>query len=168
MGVKTRKLTTTAVTAALVYVVTLLLVIQIPAVKGAYFNLGDVIIYCAAYIMGGPYAAVAAAIGSGFADLTVGSTIYIPATVRDRRCFSDASSFRPLQRLIYSAVCAQGKKAAAVFTAHAGGGISSAGCLLLFRHDRAFRRYGNTDAGCRNKSFLLPNHTSGGMLCGKI
>ena len=44
MDVKTRRLTTTAVTAALVYVVTILLVIQIPAVKGAYFNLGDVII----------------------------------------------------------------------------------------------------------------------------
>ena len=88
MGVKTRKLTTTAVTAALVDVVTLLLVIQIPAVKGAYFNLGDVVIYCAAYIMGGPYAAVAAAIGSGFADLTVGSTIYIPATVVIKACMA--------------------------------------------------------------------------------
>ncbi len=57
MDVKTRRLTTTAVTAALVYVVTILLVIQIPAVKGAYFNLGDVIIYCSAFILGGPYAA---------------------------------------------------------------------------------------------------------------
>ena len=88
MDVKTRRLTTTAVTAALVYVVTILLVIQIPAVKGAYFNLGDVIIYCSAFILGGPYAAGAAAIGSGLADLTVGSTVYIPATVIIKACMA--------------------------------------------------------------------------------
>jgi len=81
MDVKTRRLTTTAVTTALVYVVTMLLVIQVPAIKGAYFNLGDVVIYCAAYILGGPYGAIAAALGSGLADLTLGSTVYIPATI---------------------------------------------------------------------------------------
>lgn len=81
MDMKTRRLTTTAVTTALVYVVTMLLVIQVPAVKGAYFNLGDVIIYCAAYILGGPYGAIAAALGSGLADLTLGSMVYIPATI---------------------------------------------------------------------------------------
>ncbi|MBC5647271.1 ECF transporter S component [Christensenella tenuis] len=88
MDIKTRRLTTTAVTAALVYVVTMLLVIQIPAVKGAYFNLGDVIIYCAAFILGGPYAALSAAIGSGLADLTVGSTVYIPATIVIKACMA--------------------------------------------------------------------------------
>ncbi len=81
MNVKTRRLTTTAVTTALVYVVTMLLIIQVPAIKGAYFNLGDVVIYCAAYILGGPYGAIAAALGSGLADLTLGSMIYIPATI---------------------------------------------------------------------------------------
>lgn len=88
MDIKTRRLTTTAVTAALVYVVTILLVIQVPAVKGAYFNLGDVIIYCSAFILGGPYAAASAAIGSGLADLTVGSTVYIPATIIIKACMA--------------------------------------------------------------------------------
>ncbi|MEG0593937.1 MAG: ECF transporter S component [Christensenella sp.] len=81
MDAKTRRITTTAVAAALVYVVTVFISIKVPAINGAYFNLGDVVIYCAAYIFGGPYAAIAAAIGSGLADFTVGSAIYMPATI---------------------------------------------------------------------------------------
>lgn len=81
MNDKTKRLTTTAVVAALVYVITMLIVIPVPAIKGAYFNLGDVIIYCAAFLLGGPYAAIAAALGSGLADLTLGSALYAPATV---------------------------------------------------------------------------------------
>lgn len=88
MNQRTRKLTTTAVMIALVYIVTMLLVIPIPTIKGAYFNLGDVVIYCAAYILGGPYAAIAAALGSGLADLTLGSTVYIPATIVIKACMA--------------------------------------------------------------------------------
>ncbi len=88
MSTKTRKITTTAVIMALVYVVTIVLVIPVPAIRGAYFNLGDVIIYCSAFILGGPYAAIAAGIGSGLADLTVGSQIYIPATIAIKACMA--------------------------------------------------------------------------------
>ena len=88
MSTKTRKITTTAVIMALVYVVTIVLVIPVPAIRGAYFNLGDVIVYCSAFILGGPYAAIAAGIGSGLADLTVGSQIYVPATIVIKACMA--------------------------------------------------------------------------------
>ena len=85
---KTKKLTTTAVMTALVFVVTLLIYIPVPAVKGAYFNIGDVIIYCLSFILGGPYAVFAAAVGSALADLTLGSVIYIPATLVIKGCMA--------------------------------------------------------------------------------
>lgn len=85
---KTKKLTTTAVMTALVFVVTLLIYIPVPAVKGAYFNIGDVIIYSLSFILGGPYAVFAAAVGSALADLTLGSVIYIPATLIIKGCMA--------------------------------------------------------------------------------
>lgn len=75
-----RKITRSAVTAAVVFVVTWLVRIPIPGTSGGYVNLGDVIIYVAAFILGGPIAAAAAAVGSALADTAAGAAIYIPAT----------------------------------------------------------------------------------------
>jgi uncharacterized membrane protein len=61
---KTNKLTMMAVFTALVFVVTFLVRIPVPGTGGAYLNFGDVVIYIAAFTIGGPYAAVAAALGS--------------------------------------------------------------------------------------------------------
>ena len=75
-----RKLTTCAVTAAVVFLVTWTVKFPVPGTSGGYLNFGDVVIYISALLLGGPAAAVSAAIGSGFADLAAGSVVYIPAT----------------------------------------------------------------------------------------
>jgi uncharacterized membrane protein len=77
---KTTSIALTAVIAALIFVVTFTVRIPIPATSGGYVNIGDVMIYICAYLLGGPYAAVAAAVGSGFADLAAGAAIYIAPT----------------------------------------------------------------------------------------
>lgn len=77
----TRKLTTVAVMAALIFVVTWLVKIPIPVSGGAYLNFGDIVIYICAYVAGGPMAALAAAIGSAVADLAGGAALYILPTL---------------------------------------------------------------------------------------
>ena len=52
--------------------------ISVPLPIG-YFNLGDIVILVAAYIIGFP-AAIAAAVGAALADVLMGYTIYAPAT----------------------------------------------------------------------------------------
>jgi uncharacterized membrane protein len=67
--------------AALIFVVTFIVRIPIPfSSGGGYLNMGDVVIYVCAYLLGGPRASIAAAIGSGLADLTAGAVIYILPT----------------------------------------------------------------------------------------
>ena len=90
MNGKTKQLTTAAIMAALIYVVIICLPIKIPlpAEGGAYFNLGDTIIYFAAYILGGVPAMFASVIGCGLADLTLGSVIYILPTVIIKACMA--------------------------------------------------------------------------------
>lgn len=66
---------------ALVSVVTISMAIPIPNLSGAYLNVGDAIVYTAAYVLGGFWGAVAAGIGSAVADLILGSALYAPATL---------------------------------------------------------------------------------------
>ncbi|MDR2156289.1 MAG: ECF transporter S component [Clostridiales Family XIII bacterium] len=78
---RTTDIAVTALTAALIFVVTWTVRIPIPfASGGGYLNMGDVMIYLCAYLLGGPRAAIAAAVGSGLADLTAGAAIYILPT----------------------------------------------------------------------------------------
>lgn len=79
MIITVRKLTFAALAAALIFVVTRIVVIPITA-SGAYVNFGDVSIYFIAYLLGGPVTAIAAAIGSALTDLSLGYAIYAPAT----------------------------------------------------------------------------------------
>jgi uncharacterized membrane protein len=78
---KTQRITTVAVMAAIIFVMTWLVKFPLPISGGAYLNLGDTIIYICAYILGGPLTALAAAIGSGLADLAVGSLVYVVPTI---------------------------------------------------------------------------------------
>lgn len=77
-----RKLTYSAVLAAVVFLVTFLTRIPVPfpGTSSAYIHLGDTVIFITAYLLGGPIAAAVAAVGSGLADLAAGAVIYIPAT----------------------------------------------------------------------------------------
>lgn len=70
-----------AMLCALTAVVTIVLVIPIPNLAGAYINAGDAIVYTCAFILGGGWGALAAGIGSAAADLLLGSALYAPATL---------------------------------------------------------------------------------------
>lgn len=70
-----------AVLTALVSVVTISMAIPIPNLSGAYINVGDAIVYTCAYMLGGPWGALAAGIGSAVADIILGSVLYAPATL---------------------------------------------------------------------------------------
>ena len=76
----TKKLIITSMLAALIFVITFLVAVPVPSTS-AYVNLGDSVIYCAGMLVGAPWAAAAAGIGSAIADWAIGFPIYIPATV---------------------------------------------------------------------------------------
>lgn len=75
-----KRISYTAIAAAIIFIVTWTIKLPVPATSGAYINLGDAMIYLSAYLLGGPIAAVAAAIGSALADTVAGYVIYVPAT----------------------------------------------------------------------------------------
>jgi len=73
----TKKLALTAITSALIFVVTWLIRIPVPLpIAGAYVNVGDAIIFGTALIIGGPAAGLAAAVGSMLADMMAGVWVY--------------------------------------------------------------------------------------------
>lgn len=74
-----RRISYTAIAAAIVFVVTRIIVFPV-GTGGAYVNFGDVAIYFSAFLLGGPIAAIAAAIGSALCDVSLGYVIYAPAT----------------------------------------------------------------------------------------
>ena len=74
------KLTTVALMAAVVFVVTYMIRIPMPIASGGYINIGDAPIYIAASLLGFPGGMIAAAIGSAIADLSAGYVFYIIPT----------------------------------------------------------------------------------------
>lgn len=76
----TRKLVMSSIIAALIFVFTAIVHIPVSS-QGAYVNIGDSVIYAASVMVGAPWAAAAAGIGSMFADILLGGGIYIPATL---------------------------------------------------------------------------------------
>lgn len=77
MKIHTKKLTTTAIFAAIICVVTTFVAVPAPAIGN--INLGDIFILCSAWLLG-PYGALASGIGACLADLFSGFAIYAPAT----------------------------------------------------------------------------------------
>ncbi|MBQ7923833.1 MAG: ECF transporter S component [Clostridia bacterium] len=73
-----KRLTLTALFAALCCVSTVLITIPLPA--SGYFNTGDVFVLLSAWCLGPIYGVVAAAVGSALGDLFLGYAIYAPAT----------------------------------------------------------------------------------------
>jgi uncharacterized repeat protein (TIGR04002 family) len=78
MNKNLRKMVTTAVFAAMIFVLTYF--IKVPVASG-YVHFGDALIYICAGVLGGPWAILAGAIGEGLADLIGGYAIYAPATI---------------------------------------------------------------------------------------
>ena len=56
------------------------MVIALPLPGGGYANLGDTAVLLAAFFLPGPYAALAAGLGAGLADVLLSYTVYAPAT----------------------------------------------------------------------------------------
>lgn len=77
---KMNMLTKSALFAALIYAATLTGAVA-PIGGGAYIHIGDAMIYFAVVFLPAPYAVAAAAVGAAFADLTLGSMIYVIPTV---------------------------------------------------------------------------------------
>lgn len=77
----TTRLVKAGLLCALISVLTIFVQIPIPGVAGAYINGGDAGVYLAAYLLGGPWAAAVAGIGSAIADMALGSMVYAPATL---------------------------------------------------------------------------------------
>ena len=73
----TKRLTTCAIFAAIICVVTTFVAVPAPAIGN--INLGDIFILCAAWLLG-PFGAISASIGACLADLFSGFAIYAPAT----------------------------------------------------------------------------------------
>ena len=76
----TFKLALAALFAALVFVVTSLPPIGIPATLG-YFNLGEIIIYTAALVAGPLTGAIAGGVGASLADVYLGFAAFAPGTL---------------------------------------------------------------------------------------
>ena len=69
-----------AIFGALICVVTMLIVIPIPATQG-FINIGDAIVMITALMFGPLVGSLAGGFGSMFADLFLGFTVYAPATL---------------------------------------------------------------------------------------
>ena len=78
---KTKRLTTCALFAAFIFAVTAITGALALTGGGGYIHIGDAVIYLAALALPLPYAVGAAAVGAAFADLTLGSAIYIIPTI---------------------------------------------------------------------------------------
>lgn len=69
-----------AMLAALTCIATM--IIKVPTIgTNGYVNIGDTIVLISAWLIGFPYGAIAAGIGSGLADLLAGYPSYVPGTV---------------------------------------------------------------------------------------
>lgn len=73
-----RKLSFTAMCAALCALTTML--IKIPSPIGGYLHLGEAFVLLSGFLLGPFYGAAAAGIGSAFADILSGYIVYAPAT----------------------------------------------------------------------------------------
>ena len=65
--------------AAMTAIATMIIRIPTPGTNG-YVNIGDAVVLLSAWILGNPYGALAASIGSALADLLSGYPVYAPGT----------------------------------------------------------------------------------------
>ena len=79
MNEKLRSIVMASLLAAITTVATMIIKVPTFGTNG-YVNIGDAIVLISAWLLGNPYGAVAAGIGSGLADLLSGYPMYIPGT----------------------------------------------------------------------------------------
>jgi uncharacterized membrane protein len=78
--VNSRRVATTAVFAAFVAAATMAFSLSIPVTNG-YFNVGEVMVYTAALLMGPSVGGFAGGVGSMISDLSLGFPVYAPGTL---------------------------------------------------------------------------------------
>ena len=76
----TRTLIMSGLLAALIFLVTYLIPFRVPGTS-AYVNIGDSVIYLTGMLVGAPWAAAAAGLGSALADLALGVPVYCIPTL---------------------------------------------------------------------------------------
>ena len=80
MDKKIKKMVLAALFAAITCVSTM--VIKVPTIgTNGYVNIGDAAVLLSAWLLGNPYGALAAGIGSGLADILAGYIAYAPGTI---------------------------------------------------------------------------------------
>ena len=109
MSINIRRITFTAIAAAIVFVATRVTYIPI-GTAGAYVHFGDAFIYFTAFLLGGPIAAIAGAFGSAISDLSTGYTVYVPATLLIKALMGLTAGFVMKNRKfwVYVLACAIG------------------------------------------------------------
>lgn len=110
MSKNVRRITYTAISAAIVFAVTRIIVIPVTiSTTGSSIYFGDIAIYIISYLLGGPIAALAAGIGSALADLTT-FPIYAPATLIIKGLMGLSAGYLMMKRKfwIYAAACIVG------------------------------------------------------------
>lgn len=79
MNKKIQIMVTTAMLATLTCIATM--IIKVPTVgTNGYVNIGDVFVLISAWLLGNPFGAIAAGLGSAMADFLAGYTVYVPGT----------------------------------------------------------------------------------------
>ena len=97
MNTKLRQIVTASMLAAMTTIATM--IIKVPTLgTNGYVNIGDSIVLLCAWIMGNPYGALAAGVGSALADLLSGYPAYIPGTaiIKFLMAFAAAAFFNAL------------------------------------------------------------------------
>ena len=79
MNERLRSIVTASVFAAITTLATMIIKVPTFGTNG-YVNIGDAAVLISAWLLGNPYGALAAGIGSGLADLLSGYPAYIPGT----------------------------------------------------------------------------------------
>ena len=107
MNTKTKTFVRAALFAALTAVATMAIAIPLPG--GGYANLGDAVVLLSAFFLPAPYAAVAAGLGAGLADVLLSYTIYAPATflIKALMALCAAALARGKKRRIIAAILAE-------------------------------------------------------------
>jgi len=92
------RVTITAVFTALVTTATLAFSVYVPATRG-YFNIGETTVYVTALLFGPLVGAFAGGVGSMFADILLGYSIYAPGTLLIKACEGAIVGFLSRQTL---------------------------------------------------------------------
>ncbi|SMB86781.1 Uncharacterized membrane protein [Desulfonispora thiosulfatigenes DSM 11270] len=128
MKITVKQLVFAGLMAALVTVGTML--IQIPSPTKGYIHIGDTIVYLSGILLGPVVGGLAAAVGSGLADLFTGYLVYAPVTFIVKGL--DAMIVGFIYHKLVNGEATKGKKLMSFAAAVFGGGVIMVGGYLVY------------------------------------